>query len=162
MSRRLLVVRHAKSDWSRSRPDHERPINARGRRSALALGAFLGDKAEAPERILTSTATRARTTARLVAEAAGWDAEVVEERGLYGTNVVGALEVIAELGEGVQSLMVVGHQPTWGQLVHHLSGGDVAMKTATAVALDTDVSWRGLRTQCCSIAWVIQPRLLTD
>jgi phosphohistidine phosphatase len=162
MSRRLLVVRHAKSDWSRSLADHQRPINARGERASRALGAFMGDKGKAPQRIVTSTATRARTTARLIADAAGWDAEVVEDRRLYEGNVGRTLDVIAELGEGVDALMVVGHQPTWGQLVQHLSGGDVAMKTATAVALDTETSWRSLRSQCCSIAWVIQPRLLVD
>ncbi|NND84625.1 MAG: hypothetical protein HKN46_05690 [Acidimicrobiia bacterium] len=162
MSRRLLVVRHAKSDWQRSLADHDRPINSRGQRSARALGTFLGEREKAPERIATSTATRARTTANLIAEAAGWDAEVVEDRRLYEANIGRTLDAIADLGEGLKSLMIVGHQPTWGQVVHHLSGGDVAMKTATAVALDTDTSWRSLRAQCCSIAWVIQARLLTD
>ena len=162
MSRRLLVVRHAKSDWAHAVSDHDRPINARGERSARAVGTFLAKNRRAPERIVTSTALRARSTARFVAESAGWDAEVIEDRRLYEGHVGRTLDVIAELGEGVKSLMIVGHQPTWGQVVHHLSGGDVAMKTATAVALDTDTSWRSLRSQCCSISWVIQPRLLTD
>jgi phosphohistidine phosphatase len=162
MSRRLLVVRHGKSDWTTAIPDHDRPLNARGKRSATALGAFIGKAGKAPDRIVTSTALRARRTAYLVAEAAGWDAEIIEDRALYSTTMGRALDVIGTHGHGVDSLMVVGHQPTWGHLVQHLTGADVAMKTATAVALDTDTGWTSLRSQCCSIAWVIQPRLITD
>ena len=36
--RTLLIVRHAKSDWEAGAPDHERPLNARGRREAPELG----------------------------------------------------------------------------------------------------------------------------
>ena len=37
----LIVMRHAKSDWSTMAPDHERPLNTRGHRDAVAAGACL-------------------------------------------------------------------------------------------------------------------------
>ena len=36
--KRLILMRHAKSDWSASGDDHSRPLNARGMDSAPAMG----------------------------------------------------------------------------------------------------------------------------
>ena len=39
--RTLVLVRHAKSSWDYDVDDHERPLSARGRRDAEALGRLL-------------------------------------------------------------------------------------------------------------------------
>ena len=57
--RRLILTRHAKSDWDDpSLPDQERPLNARGRRSARALGDWLASRGYDPEEVLCSSARR--------------------------------------------------------------------------------------------------------
>lgn len=60
---RLILTRHAKSSWEDpSQPDHDRPLNDRGRRSARALGDWLASRGYEPEEVLCSTSQRTRET----------------------------------------------------------------------------------------------------
>src|SRR5215469_4295405 len=69
--RRLLLLRHAKSSWSEpGASDHERPLNRRGQEAAPRIGAYLAKHGLIPDRVLCSTARRARETWELVATAA--------------------------------------------------------------------------------------------
>ena len=64
--KRLILVRHAKSDWSLGMADHDRPLNVRGRTSAAAIGRWLREKNLRPDQVLCSTATRTRETLDLL------------------------------------------------------------------------------------------------
>lgn len=67
MSLKLILMRHAKSDWDDPRlPDHKRPLNGRGRRSAVALGEWLRAKEHVPDQVLCSSAARTRETLALL------------------------------------------------------------------------------------------------
>ncbi|HQY45284.1 MAG TPA: histidine phosphatase family protein, partial [Paracoccaceae bacterium] len=68
--RRLILTRHAKSAWDDpTMSDHDRPLNGRGRRSALELGEWLQSRGYEPDQVLCSTATRTRETWATVAVA---------------------------------------------------------------------------------------------
>lgn len=68
--RRLILTRHAKSAWDDPAiADHERPLNARGRRSALELGEWLHSRGYEPDQVLCSPATRTRQTWAIAAMA---------------------------------------------------------------------------------------------
>jgi phosphohistidine phosphatase len=61
--KRLILMRHAKSSWDHpGMSDHERPLNARGIRSAKALGEWLTERNFTPDEILSSSSTRTRET----------------------------------------------------------------------------------------------------
>lgn len=64
--KRLILMRHAKSDWSASGDDHARPLNKRGMNSAPVMGQWLRDKGWMPDEVLCSTATRTRQTLDLL------------------------------------------------------------------------------------------------
>lgn len=113
----LLLMRHAKSDWSRpGLTDHERPLNPRGRRDAPRMGRFLRENGLTPAAALCSTALRARETAEAVLRAAGAESVPVRwSRGLYGA-APGEIfrqvrEAAAELGGSASPLLVVAHNP---------------------------------------------------
>lgn len=68
--RRLILTRHAKSSWDDPlMEDHDRPLNARGRRAAVELGDWLASRGHDPEQVLCSAATRTRETWDLVSRA---------------------------------------------------------------------------------------------
>lgn len=68
-TRRLVLMRHAKSDWgSPSLADHDRPLNKRGRRDGPRMAAWIAENGLRPDLILCSTARRTRETARLLNE----------------------------------------------------------------------------------------------
>lgn len=78
--KRLILMRHAKSDWSTNGDDHARPLNRRGMHSAPAMGDWLRNKGWTPDEILCSTATRTRQTLDLLALS---DVPTRFERSLY-------------------------------------------------------------------------------
>lgn len=157
-------MRHAKSDWhAGAASDHNRPLNVRGTRAASTMGRVLTTMGEAPDLIFTSSAARARETALLAADAGGWVAETAVFDELYGANVRGALDIAARAPEGVSRLMLVGHQPTWSNLVRHLTGADAQIKTTAVAAIDIPIDgWAAITTASGSLAFLLQPRLFPN
>jgi phosphohistidine phosphatase len=149
--RRLMVLRHAKSEWQGGESDHERTINEHGRRCAALIGAHVTQADLVPELALCSSAIRARSTLDLAIEAGDWSTTVDETDALYDATVSGVMAVIAE-APGVTTLMVVGHEPTWSKMVGVLTGDTVPMKTATLVVLELDRdSWTEIEPNSCRV-----------
>ncbi len=162
--KRLLLLRHGKSDWDAAYgADWERPLSARGERSAAAIGRFVALTHQVPDRIFSSPAVRARTTAELAREAGAWDCPLEVHDDLYGASAGSALAVIQRAPAEVKVLLVAGHEPTTSQLVRLLTDGHAQVKTATLVAIDVPAgNWSAVSPGFGSLAWMINPRLLTD
>jgi phosphohistidine phosphatase len=96
----LVLVRHAKSAWdSPGLDDHERPLAERGLRDAPEMGRRLAERGLVPDVIRSSTAVRARTTAKLMAQALGVGADRVQlDERLYGAMPEEILTVVGEFG----------------------------------------------------------------
>jgi phosphohistidine phosphatase len=157
--KKLLIMRHAKSDWGSGLADHERPLNKRGTRAAVAMGKALAAMEEVPDLVISSTATRAATTTRLAAEAGDWSSRLTYSDALYGTSVRGALEVLMQADPGAASVMLVGHEPTRSSLVEHLTGGAVMIKTATVAAVELYLrDWVDAATAHGELLYLLQPR----
>ena len=61
-----------------------------------------------------------------------------------------------------ESVMLVGHQPTWGNLVAHLTGGAVAMKTATVAKIEIYVrDWEDILHARGELVLLLQPRSIS-
>lgn len=133
----LTLVRHAKSDWSDSSLiDHDRPLNGRGRQAAPMMAKRLCETGVAPDRIISSTAVRARQTAAAFAEVFGLEIEFDAE--LYASS---AETLYLKAGSsGVESLMIVAHDPGITHLAERFSGGEIVRMPTCAVATFT---WSG-------------------
>ncbi|MDE2719548.1 histidine phosphatase family protein [Candidatus Palauibacter polyketidifaciens] len=144
----LLILRHAKSSWDHpGLRDHDRPLNPRGRRDAPRLGRFMAEQDLVPDRIVSSTAVRARTTAELAAAEFGADVEIETTYDLYGASPDGYIEVAEAMGGTAERLMLVGHNPGITSLVWHLTGEGEYMPTAALAAVELDIDdWTELRS----------------
>ncbi|MGX1268574.1 phosphohistidine phosphatase [Streptomyces phaeoluteigriseus] len=120
--RRLVVLRHAKSAWPQSVPDHERPLAPRGLRDAPAAGRALADAGCLPDLALCSTAVRARRTWELASAQWGTAPPVRYDPRLYAADVPELLAVARETPDEVRTLLLVGHNPGLQQLVLDLAG----------------------------------------
>lgn len=140
----LLLARHAKSDWGDPAvPDHDRPLNARGRRDAPAMAARLRDEGIRLTHIVSSTALRARTTADAYASAFALD--VADEPLLYAASARTILEVAAALPDDVETAMLVGHNPGMHHAVAVLTGDFVEFPTCVVAECAVDIdSWAEL------------------
>ena len=138
----LLLMRHAKSVHPDGMNDHERPLNDRGRKDAPAMGRLLKDEGFVPDIIVSSTAVRALTTARLAAEACGCKNEVAVARELYLPHPNEMLQVMAAQPDDAQCIMLVSHNPSTEALVHFLTGALEPVPTAAIAHIELDIdSW---------------------
>lgn len=142
----LLILRHAKSSWNYPElSDYDRPLNGRGKRDAPRMGKHLCQEGLVPDRILTSSAKRARKTASKVAKASGYTGKVKKLEALYETVPGVYFEILQTLPDKYQSVMVVGHNPTMEQLVYHLTGHLKRMPTAALAHIQLPIEgWETL------------------
>jgi len=120
----LTLLRHAKSSWNNAHMgDHERPLNDRGRRDAPEMADRLLKRSCLPDRVYTSSASRALETTALVTEVLGIeDTHVQVFDRLYLASAENILSVIAGAETaGIQHLMVIGHNPGLETLGCYLS-----------------------------------------
>ena len=119
--RRLMLLRHAKSDWSKGTPDLERPLAVRGREAAPRMGAYLKAESLLPDLALVSPALRARQTWDLVRPSLGAVEERREPR-IYEAPASRLLDVVREVAAGVRTLLMIGHNPGFQELAKLLVG----------------------------------------
>lgn len=142
----LLILRHAKSSWKDSSlADHDRPLNKRGKQDAPRMGKFLRKQDLTPDKIISSTAKRARKTATAVAKASRYEGKVELTKAFYHAGPEAYLTVLRNLSDDYQWVMVVGHNPGMEELVASLTGRMETMSTAAIahVALPIE-SWQEL------------------
>lgn len=111
----LILMRHAKSDWSDpTLPDHDRPLNKRGKRSAQALGDWMRETGHLPGQALVSSATRTMETFDRLGLALTPQAD---ER-LYHAEPEQMLALLQDAT--AQSVLMVGHNPGIADLAGRL------------------------------------------
>jgi len=138
----LILLRHAKSDWSGGEPDHERPLAARGRRQAPEAGTWLAGHVDAIDLAVVSTAERARTTWALAAAELAVAPPLRLDEAAYGASSGDLLRVVRGLPEDAATVVVVGHNPGLEDLASDLAGSWVAMPTSALAVLAVDGTWR--------------------
>ena len=122
-SKRLFVLRHAKSSWDDpGLGDHERPLAPRGRRALAAIASYIQDRGIEPDLVLCSSSRRTRETLEGI-EVGG---EHVIERTLYEADTERVLERLRRLPEDIGSVMLIGHNPTAQMLVLRLTNHGAA------------------------------------
>ncbi|MFZ7091648.1 SixA phosphatase family protein [Primorskyibacter sp. 2E233] len=112
--KRLILMRHAKSDWSFNLEDHARPLNARGQRSAKALGDWLRAQGYIPDQILCSDAQRTRETLTLT----GIEAPTEYSPALYLADTRTMVDALRDASGG--TVMMIAHNPGTCAVAHDL------------------------------------------
>lgn len=84
MSRRLFLLRHAKSSWNDSGlDDFDRPLNKRGREAAPAMGKVMAEEGWEPDYVFCSSAKRTQQTLDRVLAKLDGDPEIIVADDLY-------------------------------------------------------------------------------
>lgn len=141
--KQLLLMRHAKSDWSDgSVSDHDRPLNARGQDAAPRMASWLASEGLIPEVILCSTAVRTSQTLALMLNV--WrnnpvvvdsEPEVHYQRELY---LAPASVLVSHASQFAtrESVLVLAHNPGMEEAVSFLSGSYLEMPTAAIAVFE--------------------------
>ena len=145
----LLVLRHAKSDWSNAnQSDYDRTLNARGHRTVPRMGEKIAEHDLTPDLIVASSAMRAKTTAELVAISCGYEGTVEYTQHFYLAPPDAYIQHLNNLANDRERVMVVGHNPGMESLIHVLTGEFESMPTcALAVVTLLVDSWSDLTNE---------------
>lgn len=165
--RRLILLRHAKSDRPAGVADHDRPLNPRGRRAAPAVGAHLAKNGFRPDLALVSTAARTRETWAAMATALG-EPETLWRPEIYEAPAERILGVIRSAPDAAGTVIVVGHNPGLGDLATGLAGDGprevrrrlaLEFPTAAYAVIDFDADgWAGIAPGRGRLERFVRPR----
>src|SRR6218665_2058758 len=120
--RRLMLLRHAKSNWPAGVADRDRPLATRGREAAPLMGRYLADELLLPDLVLISPALRTAETWKLVAPMLPEKPATHVEPRIYEAPADRLLEVVQEVETEVRTLLMVGHNPGFEDLAARLAG----------------------------------------
>ena len=142
----ILLMRHAKSSWkSEDVEDIDRPLNKRGKKDAPYMGELLAKKKKTPELILSSSAKRARQTAKAVAKECKYDGDIQYFDSLYLAEPQAYIDALQQVPDELGRVMIVGHNPGMESLLQQLSGRVETLSTGAIAFIDLPVKkWKDL------------------
>lgn len=115
------MVRHAKSSWEHDVIDHKRPLKGRGFRDATLVSKYVANLVPAPEKIITSDATRALTTAEYFKKEMNIsDDDFITNHSLYDFGGRNVMEIIKRLDNKWNRVMIVGHNHAFTSIANML------------------------------------------
>ncbi|MFC3999966.1 SixA phosphatase family protein [Nocardiopsis sediminis] len=143
MSRRLVILRHARAEHGFAGPDHDRSLTESGRAQALEAGRRLALAGLVPDHVICSTATRTRQTLDGVLAELPARPSVEFEESAYAADLDTAFALINAADPDVGTLLLVGHNPTMADLASAFidDPGLVSFPPASLAVVDLEVEW---------------------
>jgi phosphohistidine phosphatase len=133
VAQQLWLLRHGEAVPHESKPDAERELTARGERQSIAAGGGLARLGVEFDACYTSPKVRALDTARLACRALNIEPEVAEALS-NGFDIDDARELLLAHGPDAR-VLVVGHEPSFSQVVYDFTGGRVDFKKGGVAAV---------------------------
>ncbi len=140
-TRTLVVLRHAKSDWSGDEDDRDRPLAKRGRRQAPEAGQWLAANIDGIDLAVVSPAARTMSTWELASAELDSIPETRVDDRVYAAWGRELRAIVDELPDSVGAVILVGHNPGVEDLVNELTGAYVEMPTSAIAVLTWDGAW---------------------
>lgn len=125
--KKLFLFRHAQTEgYSFSNPDSKRKLTPQGIQDATNLGQILYKENFEVDKIVTSIAIRAQTTARFIADGMNYShSQIQVEEDLYQCSEVDLMRFINQIDDdSINNLFLVNHNPSVSALIYLLSGKD--------------------------------------
>ena len=139
MAKRLIIVRHGKSDQiQHGLSDFERILNHRGNKNAHEMAERISAKGIVPQLIVSSPANRALSTAKHFADvyAVSYD-EIQQELSIYEANTTALLNVVNKLSNDYSVAALFGHNPGLTEFVNYLADAKIYdLPTASVSVID--------------------------
>ena len=164
----IYLARHAKSSWDSSAVrDYDRPLSERGLRDAQKMAEKLVELSWRPEKIIASPALRAKQTCEAYCLSFGiQEGDVLWDKNIYAAYMVTLLHTLTSLPEDVQSVMLLGHNPSMEDLLVHLCGdaprqkNGKLMTTGNVARLSISIPWNELIMHHAELQTLLRPKEL--
>lgn len=145
--RELILIRHAKSDWSNPLlDDFERPLNKRGEKNAPFMAKILKKELQKPDLIISSPSFRTKLTLEYFLKEFEYKGEVIFEKSIYEAPFENLLKVIKNIDDKYKTIFLIGHNPGLNDLANFLLGSfedNIATSGVLKIDFDTN-SWKNI------------------
>jgi len=166
MPKTLYLVRHAKSSWkNEGLTDAERPLNKRGKHDAPFMANHLKQRGEKPDLLISSSAKRTLSTAKLFAAELGYAKEnIVVMENLYMAGVNDFLKIIKNINDSSESIMLFSHNPGITDFANFISNSDIEnIPTAGTVRIDFDIyKWKEINNTSGKLKFFLFPKMFVN
>lgn len=160
----LYIVRHAKSSWKYPElPDDERPLLEKGKKRTRKIIDFLIEKDVKVDLIISSHATRALETAKIIGHAIGYPEDnIMISRQVYHSSADRLYDQFYDLNDKINSLMIVGHNPTLTNFANHFLDEKIDwLPTSAVVSVSFDTPhWVNVPLAKRTTNFVVAPKEL--
>ena len=143
----IIIIRHADASYDTNVPtDFDRPLTNQGLLDAKVMGKALADKKPNINLILSSSANRAITTARIIAEQIEYDKRIEEKKRIYNASSREILDIMSQINNEINSVIIFGHNPGLHMLTEQLSNQNFNQFPQCAIAKITlnFTSWEAI------------------
>lgn len=159
----LYLIRHAKSDWSdESQSDFERGLNKRGQKAILIMANALKERKVMPDLILSSSAKRAKLTAKGLAKEIDYHGEIKYIDALYMAESEEVLTLNQDIDDKYDTVFIVGHNPETTELSNIMTNAYIDnVPTLGIVAIQLSIeSWKDLKIGEGKLNFFIYPKMV--
>jgi phosphohistidine phosphatase len=171
----VLILRHAKSDWSNpGLADIDRPLAKRGLEEGPRMGEVLALFDCVPDKILSSPAKRAKETAEMIAKACGYRQAIQWEDSFYGGSSLDLIKTLQKLPDSIERALLIGHNPVLEETIAMLCASTfsapedeegeswmIKLPTAGLVCINFEIdAWDDLEPGQGVLQWFIIPKLI--
>ena len=156
----IIIFRHGKSDWDAIYDmDHNRPLSKRGYKAAKIMGQYLKKINQIPDKVISSSATRAKNTAGFAIRYGKWSSKLSIESNIYGGSSETLLDIIHHLDKKIKSVCLVGHEPTCSSFISLCTFHSQRFTTASMAKINFRVDkWNEIEFGKGSLEWIKSPK----
>ncbi|MDX4058314.1 histidine phosphatase family protein [Aliarcobacter skirrowii] len=160
--RELILIRHAKSDWSNPLlDDFERPLNKRGEKNAPFMAKILKKELQKPDLIISSPSFRTKLTLEYFLKEFEYKGEVIFEKSIYEAPFENLLKVIKNIDNKYKTIFLIGHNPGLNDLANFLLGSfEDNIPTSGVLKIDFDTnSWKNISKDNSKLIFFKYPKM---
>lgn len=155
--KRIILVRHAKSDWPANTEDFDRPLAESGFRDARKMASYLKDQGVTFDQFVTSPALRTSSTCQLFDDVYDIGYEKVEK--LYNPSEKNFLSVIYDLDDTKDTIALFSHNNGISNFANSFTDNIFHMPTCGVAAFDVDCeSWSEFEGANKKLAFFYEPK----
>lgn len=157
----ISFVRHAKaSSDAKYKRDFDREINARGIEKTLYLTELLKLKKIEPALIICSPSIRTTQTAQLIIQSLNWtNTQIIYDELLYSGNHINYLNALYSIDDTINSVMIIGHNPSISEAAYELNNSVEMMKTSQICHLEIETNnWSEISNSNIKSWFTINPK----
>ena len=160
----LLLMRHGKSDWASTMDeDFYRVLASRGTQDAPIMGNWIKVHQYVPDQIICSPAMRTKQTVEYVCKQIDMPVnDVCWDKRIYGADISNLLDILSNANYKAKTLLMVGHNPGFSDLVNYLCSGNgsigKSMPTAAIAVIALNKFWPEIKQHSGTLLHFVTPK----